>query len=359
MTGHQRRRTGRPGRRVGGSGSRGHGSGSGGRGSGSGGHGSEAGAAPGAATDRPFAEIIDQARRTVGAGALAVAVVIVATLFVALVWPLLSLTFSSARPVVDELYSSSVYVGSGVQDIDRQEISGIIGTRLLAVVVLAADDDLAGDPGDTCRAVVEQLPDLIAQVVVDGRARYGCEGSDVEYGGGIDRTQWDIRFWLQQDYATALAKGDVPEIARSLALAYDAEVQGDRLVGSTREFDSPPPRMWMAAGIAGGVIVGTAALYFLLRWGIRRGFAAADRRREWEDQRDRIDSELGEIAMAIMAVDPAEGDQRRAAAAVGEVAADYRAALIDLDRWRAGEPLKPLAERVHGIHRRLRSAGVR
>lgn len=275
---------------------------------------------------------------------------------VQIVGPPIRYWFSGNRAVVDTLSTSSLYVGSGAEPLDAAAISGIIGTRPLAVVSLSSSDPLAKNTLGMCESVVGQLPDLIVKVIVDGASDAGCEGKDVTFGRGVDSFGWDYVFWTTQSGADNLLVGDVPAITRQFALAYDAEVKGGRLVGAERHFSPPTTRWIITIGLAVAVVVGAIVAFLLLRWASRRYLVGRERRRAWEAARAKIDGELGDIAMIIVGVEPKDRGRRRLIRTVGEVSGDYRQALDDLDAARPGEDLSGLGDRVRRIQQRLESA---
>lgn len=277
--------------------------------------------------------------------------VVLVTLGIAVVWPYLSLYFSSARPVADALYTSSVYVGPGAAPVDAAAEGRIVGDRPVATVALAGGDALADEPLDTCRAVVRVHDTLLVQVIVDGEVEAGCEGDAVRYGAGTDPFGWDYVFWYRYEMATRLAKGDIPELTRQLALSYDAEVAGGRVIASTREFHAPPERFASAALLVGGIVVGTGLLFLLIRFGARRACLIYDKRRAWHDRRDALDGELGEIAMLMVDVDPVGSAARFDA--IGAAAPEYQAVLADLKRAEPGDDLDAIAERVRRVRKML------
>ncbi|MEO7125950.1 MAG: hypothetical protein ABI382_02570 [Nakamurella sp.] len=310
----------------------------------------------------PGPEIWSEIRSTVVIGSIVTSIVVLVTIMIAVVWPQISLLMSSAKPVVDALYSSSIYVGPGVDhrggtgDVDAAEIAGIVGTRPIATVLLAGDDPLAEHPLDVCRTVVDHLDTLVVQVIVDGSFQSGCEGDGVHYGSDTDPYGWDFVFWYRYDSSTSLVAGDVSELVRQLALNYDAEVAGGRLIASERSFAAPPSQVWTAVSLVGGVVVGTIALYLLLAFGARRACGIYDRRRAWDNQRDDIDSELGNVAMMMVAQDPTA--DLRLIDAIADVAPEYRRALDDFAAARPGTDLEELASRVGAIRDQLTDTPV-
>jgi hypothetical protein len=274
------------------------------------------------------------------------------------VGPTVRYWFSGERGVVDVLSRSSLYVGSGAAPVDAATIAGIVGTRPLAIVSLSSTDPLAKDTLGTCEGVVGQLPDLIVKVVVDGTSDAGCEGKDVRLGAGVDAFGWDYVFWTTQSGADDLLVGDVAAITRQFALAYDAEVKGGRVIGAQRHFSAPTSRWLLTGLLAVGVVGGAIVAFFLLRWGSRRYLAARERRRSWEAERDRVDGDLGDIALIIVGVRPEDRSATTLNRAVGAVAEDYRRALDDLDQMRPGDDLSGLADRVGRMRQRLESAAA-
>lgn len=297
---------------------------------------------------------------------VAVALGAVLVILLALVvWPRVAFALSPAKPIVQALDSSVVYAspGMGLTGADRDDMASIVGTRPLVTVLLTHDDvrelGLSAKPLDICRTVVDHHEDVIAQVVLDGEFVAGCEGDDVMLGPGVDWFRWDVRFWLQHDRATAFVHGNIGDLARQLALAYDAEVLGDRLVPSEREFSAPEGDVALAIGLVAGTVVGAAGLFLLLRRLILRGFAAADRRRGWEYQRDEIDGLLGDIALTMIGPDPRVGPQPALVAVAADLAPEYSAALAELADARPGQDLTGLAVRVADLRRRLAEASER
>jgi hypothetical protein len=309
----------------------------------------------------PHADAVLRTERTVVHGLVAAALIVLVVLMITVVWPAVSILWSKARPVVDTLSTSAIYVGPGVTAVDAAgaaEIATIIGTRPIAEIVLSKDDPLADDALATCVAVTDRLPRLIVQVVVDGEFENGCEGDDVAYAPGVKWEGWDFRFWLEESYATSLADGDVAELSRQFALGYDAEVKGNRLLPTEREFHPPPQRTLIAVAITAAVVVGTVLLFVLMRLATRWGFAAAARRHQWEHRRDEIDGELGDIALIMVMVRPDTLSDRKLVSAIAGVAGDYRAALGRLAAAQPGDDLEPLAESVRAIRGRLTAAGA-
>jgi len=296
--------------------------------------------------------------RTVVHGIVAVAVIVLAVLTITVVWPAVSFLWSPARTVVDTLSTSTVYVGPGVTGVNTGKVASIVGTRPIAEIVLAKDDPLADDALATCEAVTDRLPGLIVQVVVDGDFENGCEGNDVAYAPGVEAESWDMRFWLEQSYATELAGGDIPELSSQLALAYDAEVTGGRLAKVERQFQPPPHRTLIALSVTAAVVAGTVLLFVLMRLATRWGFATFARRQQWENRRDEIDGELGDIALIVVMVRPDLLSDRRLSTAIGEVAGDYSAALEQLEEAQPGDDLEEMAHRVQSIRDRLTAAGA-
>lgn len=288
-------------------------------------------------------------------------VVCVIFVLITVIGPTVRYRFSGERRVVDTLSTSSVYVGGGAEPADSADaaaIAGIIGTRPLAVVSLSSSDSLAGDTLATCSGVVDQIPQLVVAVIVDGAMVAGCEGKDVRLAAGVDFNGWDYVFWQTQSGADSLLVGDVPAIARQLALAYDAEVKGGRLIGAEREFSAPANRWVLPVVLAAIVVVAAVAVFFLLQWLARRYLAARDRSREWEAERDRIDGELGDIAMIMVGVEPADRDSGELIRTVAALSEDYLRALNDLDAAGPGDDLSSLASRVGGLRQRLESAAA-
>jgi hypothetical protein len=309
--------------------------------------------------DRPRQPRTAEQRARVWDWALRIVLGVIAVIvLIEVVGPPVRYWFSGDRAVVDTLSSSSLYVGSGAAPVDPATIAGIIGTRPLAIVSLSSSDPLARDTLGTCEGVVGQLPDLIVKVIVDGTSDAGCEGKDVRWGAGVDGSGWDYVFWTTQSGADDLLVGDVPAITRQLALAYDAEVKGGRLIGAQRHFSAPANRWVLTAVLAVAVVAGAIAAFLLLRWGTRRYLVVRERRRSWEAERARVDGELGDIALIIVGVRPEDRSARTLNRAVGAVAEDYRQALDDLDRARPEDDLSGLADRVGRMRQRLESAAA-
>ena len=282
--------------------------------------------------------------------------IVVIFILIGTIGPTVRYWFSGQRAIVDTLSSATVYVGAGAEPVDTAGVAGIVGTRPLAVISLSSSDSLAKDPYNTCTGVVEQLRDLIVKVVVDGATVAGCEGKDIEFGSGVNTLGWDYVFWQTQSGADSLLVSDLPAITQQLALAYDAEVKGGRLIAAEREFSAPPNRWILTFVLAAVVVVGAVALFFLLQWLSRRYLAARDRRRNWEAERDRIDGELGDIAMIMVGVDPADRGRTELARTVGALADDYLRALADLDDAAPGDDISGLDDRVGRMRERLESA---
>jgi hypothetical protein len=283
-----------------------------------------------------------------------------ATIFVliATAGPTVRYWFSGERAVVDALGSSSLYVGQGAEPVVPATVAGIIGSRPLAIVSLTASDPLAKDSLGTCEGVVAQLPTLIVTVIVDGSSAAGCEGKDVRFGSSVDSSGWDYVFWQTQSGADSLLVGDVPAIGRQLALAYDAEVKGGRVIGAVREF-STPRGSWLLTGLlAVAVVACGVGAFVLLRWAVRRQLAGRDRRRVWNAERDRIDGELGDVAMVMVGIEPADRDRKPFILTVSALSDDYRRALDSLEKAHPGDDLTELADRVRRIQESLDTAAV-
>jgi hypothetical protein len=288
---------------------------------------------------------------------IVIGVIVVFTL-IGTIGPTVRYWFSGQRDVVDTLSSSSIFAGEGAARVDAAKIGGIVGTRPLAIIALSSSDPLAADDYGTCKGVVGQIPALIVAVVVDGSLVAGCEGEDVEFGSGVDTVGWDYVFWQTQSGADSLLVRDVPAIARQLALAYDAEVKGGRVIGAEREFSAPPNRWVLTILVAVAVVVAAIALFFGLQWASRRYLAAREQRRAWEAERDGIDGELGDIAVIMVDLEPGGQGGERLAKAVGAVSEDYLASLDDLDGARPGDDLSGLHDRVGQIRQRLEFAAA-
>lgn len=284
--------------------------------------------------------------------------VIVVIVLINAVGPTVRYWFSAQRHVVDTLGTSSLYLGAGAEPVDAAAIAGIVGTRPLAIVSLAPSDPLARDALGTCQGVVEHLPTLIVTVIVDGASGAGCEGKDVEFGPGVDSLGWDYVFWQTQSGADSLLVGDVPAITRQLALAYDAEVKGGRLVAAERHFSNPSGRWLPALLQAIGIVAAGLVAFFLLRLGSRRYLDAMERRRAFGAERDLIDGELGTIAVLIVGVEPDDRGRADLTRTLGAVSEDYRQALDDLDASQPGTDLSELRDRVSRIRQRLESAAT-
>lgn len=274
------------------------------------------------------------------------------------VWPRISLAFSPVKPIVHALDSSAVYAGPGADAADADQIASIVGTRPLVTIILTGDDitemKLPERPLDICSAVVDYQRDVIAQVILDGDFAAGCEGDDLPLR--TDWFRWDVRFWLQHSNATRLVHGNNADFAQQLAIAYDAEVRGDRVEQAEREFSASAGEISIAVGLVAGVLAGAAVLFLLLRWLTLRGFAAADRRRGWEYERDEIDHQLGDIALTMIGADPQVGPSPPVVTAAADIAPEYSAALADLAGAQPGQELAELAERVAGLHERISEA---
>lgn len=293
---------------------------------------------------------------------------------IALGWPRVALMFSPAKPIVDHLSSSASFIGQdtvaaasnragGGADEEVGAAAGAaiattIGTRPLAIVALSDGDvqqmRLPDQALDMCRPVVKYLPELITVVTIDGVFRAGCEGSELQLTE--DWFRWDVRFWREYGDAVRFVDGDITAYARQLALAYDAEVAADRIIATPREFRAPINHSLWAGMIIAGIVAAAIVVYIGLRWGLSRYMRRVDRRRGWEYERDVIDSQLGEIALALVHIDPLQ--QADAATSAAAAVVDYPAALAELAALKPGDSLAGLAARAAAIRQQLVAGGI-
>ena len=87
--------------------------------------------------------------------------------------------------------------------------------------------------------------------------------------------------------------------------------------------------------LAVAVVAVAVALFFGLQWASRRYLAARDRAAGGEDERDRIDGELGDIAMIMVGLDPVDRGESGWRRTVGAVSEDYLASVGRSGRRRA------------------------
>jgi hypothetical protein len=267
-----------------------------------------------------------------------------------LIWPRVSLVFSPARPIVNTLSQDVLWVDPDVPagSVDGDRIRGIIGQRPLAVVVLAAKNDSFDSSLDACLAVSDRIDDLIVMVIQDGALANGCQGDDVPIVG--DEFGYDFVFWQLMDSQTAFLHGDIPAQVQQLALFYDDRVAGGDLQPRTRTFGAPAGQWALAVALVFAVTAGVVVLFLGLRRAVVALAKRLARRRQWRAQRDDLDFELQDIALIMLAAEPAAGRnswrQVRAAAAV---AGAYISALDELADSRPGGDLTALRQRIAAI----------
>ncbi|MET0863033.1 MAG: hypothetical protein ABWZ98_01735 [Nakamurella sp.] len=271
-----------------------------------------------------------------------------------ILWPRVSLLFSPARPIVDTLSQDVLWVDPDVPagSVDTDRIRGIIGQRPLAVIVLAVDNDSFDSSLDACTAVTSRIDDLTVMVVQDGALANGCQGDDVPITG--NEFGYDFVFWQMMDSQTTFLHGDIPAQVQQLALFYDTNVSNGQLEPRTRTFGAPAGQWALAVGLVFAVTAGVVLLFF----GLRRGIVALQkrqaRRRQWRAQRDDLDAQLQDIAMIMLAAEPANGSTPNGSIrAVAATSAGYISALDELTDSRPGDDLTPLRQRIQAIRRRL------
>jgi hypothetical protein len=289
-------------------------------------------------------------------GRTAVLVFVAVGLIVAgsVLWPRVSLLFSPARPIVDTLSQDVLWVDPGVPagSVDTDRIRGIIGQRPLAVVVLATDNSSFDSALAACTAVTSRIDDLTVMVVQDGELANGCQGDDVPITG--DEFGYDFVFWQLMDSQTTFLHGDIPAQVQQLALFYDTQVSSGELEPRARTFGAPAGQWALAVALVFAVTAGVVLLFF----GLRRAVVALQkwhaRRRQWRAQRDDLDAQLQDIALIMLAAEPALGVgavRKNRAAAATSVA--YISALDELTRSRSGDDLSALHRRIEAIRHRL------
>jgi hypothetical protein len=277
---------------------------------------------------------------------------------VGMFWPRISLPFSPARPIVNTLSQDVVWVDPNIPDgtVDAERIRGIIGQRPLAVVVLAPDNDSFDGALDACTAVTDRIDDVTVMVMQDGALANGCQGDDVPITG--NEFGYDFVFWQMMDSQTSFLHGDLPAQVEQLALFYDTQVDIGHLEPRTRTFAAPAAQWALAVGLLLAVTAGVLLLFF----GLRRGVVALqrrhERRRKWRAQRDDLDAELQDLALIMLAAEPAGGavNRRQITAAAG-VSRAYISALNDLTNSQQGSDLTPLRQRIAAIRDKLEAAG--
>lgn len=281
-------------------------------------------------------------------------IVLVAAILLAgwLVWPQLTLPFSSVAPIVADLRSDAVFVedGAAVPADTEQRVRETLGRRPAAMIVLREDSAFTDRPLDICTAVVDRLDDLEVMVSQVGRDFVAqCQGSDLPVL--TTELRFDAGLGYALDRATQMFDDDIPGQAEQLALVMDAAVKGGRLADTERTF-SAPVTAWLAAGGTVVAVIGGAVLLF---WGVRAGGrAVVERRRrraELAARYEDVDAVVAEAALVLLDVDPHDATRTAAAAAL---AADYRAALDDLDRATTVEDLDRVQHRAAEILSALR-----
>ncbi len=283
-------------------------------------------------------------------------IVIVVGLIVAgsVLWPRVSLLFSPARPIVDTLSQDVLWVDPAVPagSVDTDRIRGIIGQRPLAVVVLSTDNDSFDSALDACRAVTSRIDDLTVMVIQDGELANGCQGDDVPITG--DEFGYDFVFWQMMDSQTTFLHGDIPAQVQQLALFYDTHVSSGELEPRSRTFGAPAGQWALAIALVLAVTAGVVLLFFVLRRAVVALQKRQARRRQWRAQRDDLDADLQDIALIMLAAEPAAGALfRRDAHSAAAVSGDYICALDELTDSRPGADLTALRQRIAAIRGRL------
>ena len=127
----------------------------------------------------------------------------------------------------------------------------------------------------------------------------------------VNEFGYDFVFWQMMDSQTAFLHGDIPAQVQQLALFYDDRVAGGDLEPRTRTFGAPAGQWALAIGLVIAVTAGVVLLFF----GLRRAVVALSkrqvRRRQWRAQRDDLDAELQDIALIMLAAEPAAGAASR------------------------------------------------
>lgn len=272
-----------------------------------------------------------------------------------LVWPQITLPFSSVAPIISTLQSDSVFIedGATVPADTAERVRETLGRRPAAMIVLAQNSAFTDRPLDICTAVADHLDDVEVMVSRVGKGFVTqCQGSDLPVL--VDGDGFDAGLGSSLDRMTWMFDDDIPGQAEQLALLMDAAVKGGRLADTERTF-SAPATAWLAAG---GIVVAVIGGAVLLFWGVRTGGRIVmERRRRRAELTARyadVDAVVSEAALALLDIDPQDPDRTAAAA---RLAADYRAVLDDLEKADSVDDLASVEDRTRHILRELR--GVR
>ena len=98
---------------------------------------------------------------------------------------------------------------------------------------------------------------------------------------------------------------------QQLALFYDTHVSSGELEPRTRTFGAPAGQWALAVALVLAVTAGVVLLFFGLRRGVVVLQKRQARRRQWRAQRDDLDAELQDIALIMLAAEPASGATSR------------------------------------------------
>lgn len=247
-----------------------------------------------------------------------------------LVFPRLSLPFSSAGAVVAALDSDVLYDGVGLTPEQRDGIRGAIGTRPVGIVFVPEDQD---DPSlyQLCTEIGSRLPDIELALIKGPGGAYGCSGDDVPLLLRDDQTLFGAQAGYEMRINGALGfVSDPVGKAQSLALVHDSMVLSGRLAEQERDLRTPWSQVLTTLALVGAVLAAVLLTLTGLRWWAQYLAVKRARRERQEELRDRLDEALAELALVVVARTP---DDPRSA--VGNVAADY-VELLDLARTADG-----------------------
>lgn len=269
------------------------------------------------------------------------------TTLVLVAGPQITLLFSDARPAVEALSHDVAYIAPGGAPVEMSQLRGIIGTRPITVLDLPGPD--TGTAHDVasklCSQVTDRIDDIIVVVIVNGEFTYGCEGDSLPVIG--DRESFDLGFWLAVGNSTTFTGPEIGVQVQQVALQYDSEVHGHSLRQSTRTYRTLLLQFLLALAIALAVVVGVVVLFL----GLRRTAAAVlhrrATRREWQERRQDIESDLSAVALTMIDqhADPRRGNRADIQVA-GRRATRYLHLLDEVEKVRVGHDLDALSHEV-------------
>lgn len=191
---------------------------------------------------------------------------------------------------VTGLRTSNVVVDGSTTGGVTQSARAAIGNRSLMIYVGDLSRDGAQDTVDTA---VDDYPEAVVFVVVDDEIRAAGIGDDAYEAGYSDES-------LRNDYydVQAVAGGDVPALARQLALLYDRLVTEGSISGIDRATYDPvrPPWGLIAAGLVLATLLAAALVALTVRVATRESAEAADVRA----QREALALRLSETSVQLL-----------------------------------------------------------